>query len=166
MAMIYLAAAGLKLLLQPAYRSTDFEVHRNWMAVTSSLPLREWYVDATSEWTLDYPPLFAWFEGLLAVGAGFVEPAMLTVSGTPYASAATVAYQRSTVIAVDILLLLGATSLAAATARWAPPSLPRMHMLPATLAFLDAGLLLVDHVHFQASAAHHFWFHCTLGWAL
>eukprot|EP00962_Isochrysis_galbana_P014620 scaffold4191_cov95-Isochrysis_galbana.AAC.1 len=152
MAMLYLGAAGLKLLLQPAYHSTDFEVHRNWMAVTSSLPLREWYFDETSEWTLDYPPLFAWLERLLAVGAGYVEPAMLTLSATPYASSATVAYQRSTVIAMDIVLLVGATSLAAATARWAPPSLSRIRIIPAALAFLDAGLLLVDHVHFQARA--------------
>uniref|UniRef100_A0A7S0P5N8 Alpha-1,3-glucosyltransferase n=1 Tax=Calcidiscus leptoporus TaxID=127549 RepID=A0A7S0P5N8_9EUKA len=60
---------------------------------------------------------------------------MLTLSPTPYLSQRTRAYQRATVMLTDVFLAVGAHCCTCA--------------LPATLVILDAGLLLVDHVHFQ-----------------
>ena len=72
---VWLAAACVKVLLFPSYFSTDFDVHRTWLAVTHARDASQWYADQPSQnqWTLDYPPLFAMYEAILSKVAARVD---------------------------------------------------------------------------------------------
>ena len=150
----------VKLLLVPSYHSTDFEVHRNWLAITSSLPPSRWYFDATSEWTLDYPPLFACFEWALARAAPLFDARMLELERLDHASAATVLFQRLTVVACDAALVAGAWACGdadRAPAAGGSAADARASRARANASLLlvvgSAGLLIVDHIHFQYNGA-------------
>ncbi|KAF9075946.1 glycosyltransferase family 57 protein [Rhodocollybia butyracea] len=133
----------IKVLLFPAYRSTDFEVHRNWLAITHSLPISQWYYDATSQWTLDYPPFFAYFEKILSIPAAAIDARIVDLNNLNYDSWSVIVYQRSTVIITE--LVLGAALLKFIRSAVDPPT---QRIISASL-FLHPGFLIIDHIHFQ-----------------
>lgn len=149
-AMIFITC--VKILCIPAYRSTDFDVHRNWLAITRHLPLKEWYFDdvnGTTVHTLDYPPTFAYFEYMLSsnpLTSWLVSTALVDercfdlLSDTDNEpTKECVFFQRLTVIFSDIVLWVGA-SVACDTQGF-------------LLVVLNPGLLWLDHVHFQYNGA-------------
>lgn len=154
--IVFFAITFVKTLLIPSYHSTDFEVHRNWLAITHSLPLDEWYIDQTSQWTLDYPPFFAWFERFLAQFAIFFDPNMLKVTNLNYASFETKLFQRFTVIACDLILFYAIRKY---SYTWPADRQFGSFMFESwsqrkmvailIITFLNAGLLMTDHIHFQ-----------------
>ncbi|XP_022652296.1 dolichyl pyrophosphate Glc1Man9GlcNAc2 alpha-1,3-glucosyltransferase-like [Varroa jacobsoni] len=142
-------ATCIKVLLVWTYRSTDFEVHRNWLAITYSRPINEWYIEDSSQWTLDYPPLFAWLEWLLSQVAVLVDPEIVKIENENYASDRCVIFQRFSVICTDIVLIYAAVV-------WHGILYPQTRGLPILFQplvlvglILNPGLLIVDHIHFQ-----------------
>ncbi|EFP13118.1 hypothetical protein CRE_07703 [Caenorhabditis remanei] len=145
---------AFKCLLIPAYTSTDFEVHRNWMAVTWNRPMKEWYTESTSEWTLDYPPFFAYFELALAYAAKFLGfDECLEISSTPKMSRKILIFQRFSVIFTDFFYLAVCALYSFHSPRLVeriPKKLRRngREACFVLLATLQA-LLICDSIHFQ-----------------
>ena len=140
---LFAIAACVKLLIIPSYHSTDFEVHRHWLALTHSLPLSQWYFDETSPWTLDYPPFFAYFERLLSVFANLIDPQIVhLLKGLNYSSNTVVYLQRIMVILSDLSLLYGIYRLTRNLDS-------RRQKLIWVLVIWSPMLVIVDHMHFQ-----------------
>ena len=141
----FAGSSSLTLLNYAQSKSTDFEVHRNWLAITHSLPVREWYYEKTSEWTLDYPPFFALFEYLLSQVGQFADPRMLQVSNLQHDAYQTVYFQRLTVVLSELVLAY-ALHLFVKTS---PLSQKTTAHATALSILLSPGLLIIDHIHFQ-----------------
>ncbi len=152
-------STAVKVLLFPTYHSTDFEVHRNWLAITRTLPIREWYFEATSQWTLDYPPFFAYFSWILAQPAPLVDPLIVSLhEGLEYAAWSCKAYMRATVVITELVLAAALIAHARLGAQRttkigyaddaSSSGVSTSQMLTASL-LMHPGLIIIDHIHFQ-----------------
>jgi len=142
----------------PAYHSTDFDVHRNWKALTRHLPRDEWYFDninGTTVHTLDYPPSFAYFEKMWSTNMiteyllkrkWLKERCLALLPDTDNDVDMTcVVFMRTTVIISDVVFWWGAW-IASTTAITSDTTEQHLTFL---LMTLNPGLLWLDHVHFQ-----------------
>jgi alpha-1,3-glucosyltransferase len=151
---VFIVSAALKVLLFPSYASTDFDVHRNWLAITHHIPITKWYHEATSIWTLDYPPLFAWLEWVLARAAMTLglRP-ILELSANPIRTTAALLFQRVSVLAGELVLFSAICAFSSVTKQaWGSAetiSIPARCALLCAVVLLHPGLVLVDNIHFQ-----------------
>ena len=158
----FVLLSSIKWLLLPTYRSTDFDVHRLWLAITHHLPLSEWYfndVNGTTVHTLDYPPLFAFFESGLSnnyitstlLENGWLDRRCLEllpdVDNSP--SDQCVRFQRGTVILSDVVLFIGAYLATKSMSTLGEEGCGRAPYFTFLLIVTNPGLILLDHVHFQ-----------------
>ncbi|XBW36844.1 hypothetical protein QEN19_002423 [Hanseniaspora menglaensis] len=143
---LWVFSVFIKLFLVYGYRSTDFEVHRNWLSITYQLPLKQWYYDTTNIWTLDYPPLFAYFEYILShitpkpvINDHCLDLMAENVSSEIYGSL-TVFWQRITVILSEFGLYLSLRSYSLTD---------KTSLLVCSSILLNPGFFILDHIHFQ-----------------
>ena len=159
---VFIVITCIKLLLIPSYRSTDFDVHRNWLATTRHIPLSEWYsfdLNGQTRHTLDYPPTFAFFEYFLSLWKEKTDRCLaLLPDDDNEPSWDCVVFQRMTVIGSDVVLLLGSYMAAHAIYMKKGTNLnnqiehdnQKMNVQWTILLILcHPGLLILDHIHFQ-----------------
>jgi len=127
-------------------RFGDYEAHRHWMEVTTSVPLAEWYSYDTDYWGLDYPPLMAYLERILGAASVRFDPASVALGASRgYETREHRAFMRGTVLALDAAVCVSAFVALSRRLHGARPGAAAA----AALALLAPPLLLVDHGHFQ-----------------
>lgn len=146
------------------------------MAITYNLPLKDWYNDETSIWTLDYPPLFAAFEYILALIAALLGlRSELELTSQTLRSDSIIIYQKLTVIFCDFVYYYAIYNLCRSidsrpikiSNNNVPPKKDTVQSVSnkqnlvdafyrpdtttsiAILLLFQPCLLLVDHIHFQ-----------------
>ncbi|KPM09830.1 dolichyl pyrophosphate Glc1Man9GlcNAc2 alpha-1,3-glucosyltransferase-like protein [Sarcoptes scabiei] len=135
------------------------------MAITHYKPIKEWYTESTSQWTLDYPPFFAYFEYLMSFAAKYFDPKMLNIQSKPYESYETIFFLRLTVIITDLVFYYGvfmwikliyeqkqnvfARVPSISSASRSDFFLSSTPFIQIALFVFNVGHLIVDNIHFQ-----------------
>ena len=157
--LIFALILLLKIFLFKTTQSTDFEVHRNWKAITNSLPISEWYFYSKNKWSLDYPPLFAYMEYILGKVSISFDKNITNLEKEYYVSTNSKIFMRSTVLLGDFLLFFSLKRFC----RIIKLSYHRFLILIFAIIF-NAGLVLVDSIHFQYNSLLYGIFFISLGY--
>ncbi|UXI21590.1 hypothetical protein NH340_JMT07533 [Sarcoptes scabiei] len=123
------------------------------------------YSISTSQWTLDYPPFFAYFEYLMSFAAKYFDPKMLNIQSKPYESYETIFFLRLTVIITDLVFYYGvfmwirliyeqkqnvfARVPSISSASRSDFFLSSTPFIQIALFVFNVGHLIVDNIHFQ-----------------
>lgn len=140
---IFAVCIKLLLITRAISHSTDMDVHLHWKALVRQVPISDWYTDESSRWTLDYPPLFAYFEYAIS----FFAPADMLVRNLLATDAKHVFFLRLSVISTDFLLIYATWRLIRSFDKSAEFSLRA-----SALVLFCPALILIDNVHFQYNA--------------
>ena len=156
----------IKILLIPSYHSTDFEVHRNWLAITHSLPVSKWYYEVAvgvalvmrstlqnGRWitlpfllgsSMDYRSLLA--SSTRRCWTYRYPFSIMQITNLNYASPKTVLFQRLTVQITDFVLIF---AVAYYFRLFSDPHPSKRTLTVFFLILFAPGFLIVDHIHFQ-----------------
>ena len=129
-------------------------MHRYWLAITHSLPMKEWYFDSRFVHTLDYPPFFAYFEWLASQALAKIDSDIVDIDNEIF-SLKTVIVHRVSVIASDLLLVYACyrfmrkTKLTQSDSRLTHSEKLKIWFF---INYFSIGMFMIDNIHFQYNA--------------
>nr|XP_045616974.1 dolichyl pyrophosphate Man9GlcNAc2 alpha-1,3-glucosyltransferase-like isoform X1 [Procambarus clarkii] len=135
----------------------DYEAQRHWQEVTVNLPVKEWYVNSTSNdllyWGLDYPPLTSYHSYLCGILAKRLNPNFVEMHASRgYESYEHKLFMRYSVFVVDLFVYIPAAYMFLCALSSVSPRKKYGKMEYISL-MLYPGLYLIDYGHFQYNNA-------------
>ena len=113
--------------------------------------MKEWYFEDRTVHTLDYPPMFAYFEYLLSLVLARVDPDIVDINKEVF-SAATVKVHRISVMVSDLLFVYACyrfmlkTQLTPSDGRLTKSDKIKIWFF---INYCNFGLFMIDNIHFQ-----------------
>ena len=113
--------------------------------------MKEWYFEDRTVHTLDYPPMFAYFEYLLSLVLARVDPDIVDINKEVF-SAATVKVHRISVMVSDLLFVYACyrfmlkTQLSPSDGRLTKSDKIKIWFF---INYCNFGLFMIDNIHFQ-----------------